>query len=76
MDLGYVTPGEVIVPMDSYITKAIDKFPKEMTNSIKMPAGNHIFKVNDACKNLCDRDKIIFHRLVAKLLFLSKRARP
>ena len=25
---------------------------------------------------MCDRDKIIFHRLVAKLLFLSKRARP
>ena len=48
MDLNYSIPGEVIVSMDSYITKAIDEFPKEMTKPIKMPAGNHPFKVNDA----------------------------
>ena len=47
-----------------------------MMKSIKTPAGNHLFKVDDACKKLCDRYKIIFHRLVDKLLFLSKRARP
>ena len=41
-----------------------------------MPTGNHLFKVDDACVKMCKRDKIIYHRLVAKLLFLSKRARP
>ena len=76
IDLDYGTPGEVIVLMDSYITEAIDEFPKEMMKSIKTPAGNHLFKVDDAYKKLYDRDKIIFHRLVANLLFLSKRARP
>ena len=30
MDLDYSTPGEVIMSMDSYITKAIDELPKEM----------------------------------------------
>ena len=29
MNLGYGTPGEVIVSMDSYITKAIDNSPKK-----------------------------------------------
>ena len=50
MELYYSTPGELIVSMDSYITKLIDEFPKEMMKSIKMPAGNHLFKFNDACE--------------------------
>ena len=61
--------------MDSYITEAIDKSPKETTKTIKTSMGNHLFKVDDACEKLLKRDKIIFHRLVAKLLFLSKRSR-
>ena len=67
-------PGEVIVSMDSYITEAIDEFPEKMMKTIKTPAGNHLFKVDVACVKLCKRDKIIFHRLVAKLIFLRKRA--
>ena len=61
--------------MDSYITKAIDEFLKEMMKLIKNMARNHILKVDDACIKLCKRDNIIFQWLVAKLLFLSKRAR-
>ena len=41
-----------------------------------MPAGNHLFKVDNAFEKLCKRDKIIFHRLVVNLLFLGKHARP
>ena len=76
MYLGYSTPGEVIVSIYSYTNEAIYKFPEEMMKSIKTPAGNHILKVENACEKLCERDKIIFHWLVAKLLFLSKRAWP
>ena len=47
-----------------------------MTKTIKMPVGNHIFKVENACIKLREGDKIIFHRLVAKLLFPSKPERP
>ena len=43
--------------------------------TIKIPVGNHIFKVENACIKLREGDKIIFHRLVAKLLLLRKRAR-
>ena len=61
--------------MDRYITEAIDKFPEKMMKSIKTPAGNHLFKVDNACEKLCERYKIILHQLVAKLLFLIKHAR-
>ena len=74
MGLNYSSPGEVILSIYSYITEAIDKLPEEMMKTMKTPAGNHLFKVDDACEKLCERDKIIFHRLVAKLLFISKRA--
>ena len=43
---------------------------------IKVPVGDHLFKVDDSCVKLFKRDKIIFQRLVAKLIFLSKRAWP
>ena len=76
MDLDYISSREVIVSMDSYNIEAIDKFPKEMMRTIKTPAGNHRFKVEDTCVKLCKRDKIIFHRLVANILFKRKRARP
>ena len=76
MDLDYSLPGEVIVSMDSYITDAIDKFPEEMMKTIKTPAGNHLFKVDDACVKMCERDEKNFHGFVAKLIFLSKCPRP
>ena len=75
MDLDYGTPGEVIVSMESYITEAIDKFPEETMNSIKTLTGNHLLKADNACEKLWERAKIIFHRLVDKLLSLSKHAR-
>ena len=47
-----------------------------MMKAIKTPAGNHLFEVDEACVKLCERDNIIIHRLVEKILFLSKRTRP
>ena len=62
--------------IDSYITEAIEKYTEEMMNKIKTLSGKHLFKVGDTCAKLCEINKIIFHRLVEKLIFLSKRARP
>ena len=47
-----------------------------MMQKVKMPVGNHLFKFEDSCAKLCDRNKVIFHQLVAKILFLIKRAQP
>ena len=74
MELDYGTPREVIVLMDIYITKAIDEFLEETMKSIKTPAGNHPFKVEEACKKLYNRDNIILRRLVSNIISLSKGA--
>ena len=58
MNLDDSSPGKVIVSMDSYITEAIDKFPEEMMQKIKTPAGNHLFNIDDTRAKLCERNKI------------------
>ena len=74
MDLDSISLGGVIVSLESYTKEVIDKFTEEMTKKIKNPAGNHIFKVDDACVKLLERDNIIFHRLVETTIeFLTAR---
>ena len=47
-----------------------------MMKKMKIQVVNHLFKVDNACIKLRKGDNIIFHLLVTKLLFLSKRERP
>ena len=53
--IDYSLPGKANVSTDSYITEAIDKFSEEMMQKIKTAAGNHLFKVDDASTNICER---------------------
>ena len=55
MYIDYSLPGEAKVSTDSYITEAIDKFSEEMMQKIKTTAGNHLFKVDHASTNICER---------------------
>ena len=45
MNLDYNSSGEVIVPMDSYITEVIDKFPEEMMKTIKTLEGTTFLRL-------------------------------
>ena len=40
------------------------------------PATIHLFEVDENCVKLTEKDLGIFHSIVAKLLFVSKQARP
>ena len=40
------------------------------------PTGEHLFKVNPECKHLDAPSTMLFHHLVARLIFLTKQARP
>ena len=45
--------------MDRYITEAVDEFLEEMMRTIETLAGNHLFKVDEACVN-CAKEIISF----------------
>jgi hypothetical protein len=69
--------GELKINMTRYVENMLNDFPVKLgkKDMAKTPAGDNLF-------NLCTRAKLdtkrseIFHTLVAKSLFLCKRARP
>jgi hypothetical protein len=77
MTLDYREDGVVKVTMVDYINKMLAELPTDMNGVAPSPAANHLFKVNDSDPKKLEKDTSdMFHRNVAKLLFLSKRARP
>jgi histone deacetylase 1/2 len=73
MNWNFSTPGEVKVTMEGYINELLEQ--TKTTEISKTPAANNLFDVRDATK-LDDKHKTEFHSLMAKALYLAKRARP
>jgi KUP system potassium uptake protein len=77
MTLNYSKTGKVIINMTRYVTDLLNNVPEDMWEGISAtPAAGHLYEVNSSAELL---DKFMsekFHTLTAKLLFLSKRARP
>jgi hypothetical protein len=78
MDVDYSHPGVVKISMVKMVQSAIDDFEKEepIGSHVSTPANDDLFHVDDTMELLTTRKKELFHSLVAKLLYMSKRARP
>ena len=76
MTLDFRTQDKMKVSMYKFIEDMLNEIPNDMKGVAATPAVDHLFKVNDAPIYL-DKDRAsTFHHLVAKCLFLCKRARP
>ena len=77
MIFDYQEKGKVKINMTSYIKDILDEFPMDlkMTDTARTPAANDLFNEGQG-KDLDMDCKEAFHRVVAKGLFVSKRARP
>ena len=75
MTLDYTTPQKVKLKMKEYIEQMIKEYPEEIKGS-KYPWNDNLFKQDDKSDKLGKERAELFHTLVAKGLFLSKRARP
>ena len=62
--------------MEKYIDEMLEEAPAEFSQEVKTCAASHLFNVNEECPKLDKERKDIFHHLVAKCMFLCKRARP
>ncbi len=76
MTLDCETPGEVKIGMKDCVTNMVDEFPGELMHRIRTPAAEHLLQVNPKAERLPQEQAELFHTIVAKGLFLSKRARP
>ena len=66
----------VVVNMKEYLKEAMEELDIEYGRKVTMPAANHLFDVNEHQVKLGEDQKNLFHRITAKLLFVSKRGRP
>jgi hypothetical protein len=75
MQIAIKDDGTVQVKMGDYVREAITDFGEVVTRSAATPARKTLFNVNTQSPAL-DKDKADrFHRIVAKLLYISKRCR-
>ena len=63
--------------MQDFIQGVLDDCPGELMKGASATlAANYLFNVNPDCRKLGEEKASQFHHLTAKLLYLSKRARP
>jgi hypothetical protein len=79
MKLDYSVPGKLIIDMKKYVEEMLNEFKIKLKtdDTAKTPAGDDLFdQKGGESKKLNEEMKAHFHTVVAKGLFLSKRARP
>ena len=75
MDIEYNDDGTVSISMNDYIEECIEVFGKSFNGGATSPAKRNLFEIDEHSKKLSEKKSILFHHIVAKLLFVSKRAR-
>ena len=79
MKLDFTVKGQVKITMFDFIDEIIAAFEKAyptMKGTKSTAAPEDLFKVDNDCEKLVDDKTIIFHNLMAKTLYSTKRARP
>ena len=77
MQIEFFENGSVTFSMLEYVKELLDKGPDKLfTRMVTTLAVSHLFKINDAATKLAKEDAIMFHHLVAKILYLCKRTIP
>ena len=62
--------------MRHHLEEALEMFTGDTSKSANYPAATHLSEVDEKCEKLNVKDTALFHGTVAKLIFVSKRARP
>ena len=76
MGIDYSTTGKVKINMTTYLKETLDELPEEFGGTAVTPAANHLFKTNPYAAKLHKTKAELFHHFTAKLLYVSRRARP
>jgi hypothetical protein len=75
MHVKFNEDGTVSVKMKDHIKEAISDFPEDMTRSAATPAKKDLLDIDETSGLLTPAQSEIFHRIVTKLLHVSKRSR-
>jgi len=75
MCIDYTVKGKVNISMYDYIDMMLAELPSDMNGVSTTPAALHLFNVDDGAEKLDEYKVQLFHHLVTKLLFLSRKSR-
>jgi len=75
MCIDYMEKGKVKISMYDYREKMLAELPTDMNGVSTTPAALHLFNIDDGTEKLDKERAQLFHHLVAKLLYLSRRSR-
>ena len=75
MTLDCRSKGKVKIDMIQYIDSILQDLPTEYNGLAVTPATDHLYMSNIHCKPLPGEPIVLFHAIVAKLLFLCKCGR-
>merc|ERR1711939_953894 len=76
MDIDFSNKGEVQISMVPYIQDALEVFGEDCSAPAKTPATKKLLNVRPDSEPLPEDKRKLFHKVVAKLLYITKRARP
>eukprot|EP00178_Gracilaria_changii_P013526 TRINITY_DN381_c1_g1_i1.p1 TRINITY_DN381_c1_g1~~TRINITY_DN381_c1_g1_i1.p1 ORF type:complete len:1004 (-),score=118.29 TRINITY_DN381_c1_g1_i1:1292-3985(-) len=76
MRVHFTADRKVKVTMTSYIDELLNDAPAEFAGVAPTPAKRHLFDTSHSAAKLDGKRAHEFHHIVAKALFLAKRARP
>ena len=75
MDIRFAKDRTVKIKMKEYIKEAIADFGENISKIAATPAKKDLFDIDETSGELTTKDRETFHSIVAKLLYVSKRAR-
>ena len=75
MSVTYKDNGTVDIIMKDHINSAITEFGDDITTSVTMPAQRDLYDVDNTREKLSIKKSENYHKIMAKLLHVSKRAR-
>jgi hypothetical protein len=78
MEHDFSKKGKVKVGMTKYVESMLEDFPEKLksTDTAVTPASNGLFNKGPQGRKLNEEHADAYHTMVAKALFLCKRARP
>ena len=76
INIDYSNNDYVKFTMYDFLEDVLGESRSDMKGTSKWPAGPKLFDVDATSTKLSEHDQEYFHRMVARLLFVAKRARP
>ena len=75
MDLESIDNGIFKILMKEYITVCFEAFDEQIDIKVNTPGKHNLFEIKEVSSPLNEEKMEIFHHIVVKLLYVSKRAR-